>query len=73
VFHAGAVRQAIVDSSRPGAPCLMTSTTTLAGKPVTVLVYPGGSTLYLYEHDELVFYVGTQSKGLARKVVAAFS
>jgi hypothetical protein len=52
---------------------LMTSTTTLAGKPVTVLVYPGGSTLYLYEHDELVFYVGTQSKGLARKVVAAFS
>jgi hypothetical protein len=66
------LRQAIVESSRPGAPELKTSSATLSGKPVTKLVYPGGSTLYLYAHDDLVFYVGTQDEALAGTILAMF-
>ena len=66
------LRRAIVASSRPNAPDLRTGKTTLAGKPVTTLVYPGGAILYFYERGELVFYVGAQEEELAAKVVATF-
>jgi len=60
---------AIVASIRPNAPGLFVDHTTLGGKPVTTVVYPGGSILYLYEHDGRVFYVGTQSKPLAIEAI----
>jgi hypothetical protein len=63
--------RAIVASSRPNAPGLTAGKATLSGKPVTRVVYPGGTKLYLYAHDGLVFYVGTQSEPTAAKVVAA--
>jgi hypothetical protein len=67
----GAVlRSAIVASSRPNAPGLTSATATLSGKRVTKLVYPGGSTLYLYAHRDLVFYVGAQDDALAGKTLA---
>ena len=63
---ATAVRQALVDSARPNAPGLTEATETMGGKPVTAVVYPGdGPTLYLYEYDDLVFYVGTRDHDLA--------
>ncbi len=68
-MSAAALRKAIVASSRPNAPGLAVSRTALAGKPVTMVVYPAGTVLYLYEHDGLVFYVGTQSDALADKVL----
>ena len=67
-----ALRQAIVESSHPNARGLETSTGRLSGKRVTKLVYPGGSTLYLYAHDDLVFYVGTQNETLAGTILAMF-
>jgi hypothetical protein len=67
-----ALRQAIVESSHPNARGLETSTARLSGKRVTKLVYPGGSTLYLYAHGDLVFYVGTQSEVLAGTILAMF-
>jgi hypothetical protein len=69
---ASALEEAIVDSSRPDAPGLTSSAATLSGKRVTALVYPGGSILYLYAHRDLVFYVGTQNKGLAARVLAKY-
>jgi hypothetical protein len=66
------LRQAIVESSRPAAPGLKTSSATLSGKRVTKVVYSGGSTLYLYTHDDLVFYVGTQNEALAGSILAMF-
>lgn len=69
---ASALRRAIISSTRPDAPGLTTSTATLSGKPVTMLVYPGGSILYLYNHGDLVFYVGTQDDALAARVLAMF-
>jgi hypothetical protein len=63
---APAVRQALVDSARPNAPGLTEASETIGGKSVTAVVYPGdGPTLYLYEHDDLVFYVGTRDRDLA--------
>ena len=67
-----ALRQAIVESSRPAAPELKASTATLSGKPVTKLVYPGGQTLYLYANGDRVFYVGTQDEALAGTILAMF-
>lgn len=69
---ASMLRQAIVNSTRPDAPGLRTFTIRLSGKRVTMLVYPGGSVLYLYAHRDLVFYVGTQSEGLAAKVLGLY-
>lgn len=66
------LRQAIASSSRPDAPGLTISTATLSGKRVTMLVYPGGSILYLYAHHGLVFYVGTQNQALAAHVLAMY-
>ena len=39
---------------------------------MTKLVYPGGSTLYLYAHDDVVYYVGTQDEALAGTILAMF-
>jgi hypothetical protein len=68
----GALGAAVVAASRPSAPGLRVSTAVLAGKRVTTLVYATGSTLYLYEHDDRVFYVGTRSETLASEVLATF-
>jgi hypothetical protein len=65
-----ALRRAIVASSRPNAPGLTAAPTTLSGKRVTKVVYPGGSVLYLYAHGDRVFYVGTQNEMLAGKILA---
>ena len=74
VFHvpgmsAAALRDAIVASSRPNAPGLLVDHATLGGKPVTTLVYPGGSVLYLYDSGPHVFYIGTQNRALAAKAI----
>ena len=68
---AAALRRAIVASSRPGAPGSTISRATIAGKPVTLFRYANGSTLYLYEQGDRVFYVGTVRPALAAKALAA--
>jgi hypothetical protein len=74
VFHvagvdAVALRSGIVASARPNAPGLEATPRALGGKRVTEVVYPGGSTLYLYERDDRVFYVGTLDEGLAAEAL----
>jgi hypothetical protein len=69
---ASALQQAIVASSRSDAPGLTSSAATLSGKRETTLVYPGGSILYLYAHGDLVYYVGTQSRALAARLLAMY-
>ena len=64
-MSASRLRRAIVASSRPNAPGLTATPSTVGGKRVTAVVYPGGTTLYLYEHRDDVFYVGTQREKLA--------
>lgn len=76
IFHvpgiaAPSVRQALVDSSRPNAPGLTAATLAVADKSVTAVVYPdGGPSLYLYEHDDVVFYVGTRDQDLAAEFLS---
>ena len=60
-------RDAIVASTRPNAPGLIAEPSTLGGKQVTTMVYPGGTVLYLYPQGERVFYIGTQNKTLAEQ------
>jgi hypothetical protein len=62
--------RAIVSSSRPNAPGLTASTATLSGRRVTKVVYPGGSTLYVYPSGDRVFYVGTQDERLAARILS---
>ena len=66
-----ALRRAIVASSRPNAPGLIARGAIVSGRHVTKVVYPSGSTLYLYTHGDLVFYVGAPSETLAGRVIAA--
>jgi hypothetical protein len=61
--------EAIVASTRPNAPGLVAVPSTLGGKSVTAMAYPGGSVLYLYPQGGRVFYVGTQDKALAAKAI----
>jgi hypothetical protein len=68
-LSANRLRRAIVASSRPNAPGLTATASQVGGKPVTRVVYPGGMLLYLYEHGDDVFYVGTQRDGLAAEVL----
>jgi hypothetical protein len=70
-MSAPALRRAIVESSRPGAPGLVAEPATLGGRRVTAVVYPGGTLLYLYEQGGRVFYIGTQNDVLAAKAIAA--
>lgn len=66
-----ALRNAMVESSRSGSPGLSTGTATLSGKQLTTVLYPANtSILYLYEHDGVVFYVGTQDERLAGEALA---
>jgi hypothetical protein len=60
---------AIVASTRPNAPGLIADPSTLGGKDVTTLIYPGGTVLYLYPKGERVFYIGTQNRALAEKAI----
>jgi hypothetical protein len=61
--------EAIVASSRPNAPGLVAEPSTLGGKTVTEVTYPGGTKLYLYERGDRVFYIGTQNRNLAAKAI----
>ncbi|HZO97599.1 MAG TPA: hypothetical protein VFB42_09540 [Gaiellaceae bacterium] len=61
----------IVAATRPNAPSLQVAAATLAGRPVTRLVYPGGAVLYLEASGARVFYVGTQSERLATRAFGA--
>jgi hypothetical protein len=63
------LRAAIVASSRPNAPGLLAESSTLGTRPVTAVVYPGGTQLYLYEQGSRVFYIGTQNEKLAAETV----
>jgi hypothetical protein len=66
---APALRDAIVRSSRPNAPGLAVSRVVLGGTNVTKVVYPGGSTLYLYANDGVVYYIGAQDEALAARIL----
>jgi len=66
---APALSSAIVRSTRPNAPGLQVSRVTLDGTRVTKVVYPSGLTLYLYPHNGVVYYVGTQNAALAGRVL----
>ena len=64
-----ALRRAIVAASRPNAPGLTAEAGTLGGKPITAVVYPAGTILYLYEQGGRVFYVGSQNQALATRAI----
>jgi hypothetical protein len=66
---ARALRDAIVRSTRPNAPGLAVSRVAVGGRRVTKVVYPGGSTLYLYPDGDVVYYVGTQNQALAARIL----
>jgi len=66
---APALRDAIVRSTRPNAPGLAVSRVVVGGRRVSKVVYPGGSTLYLYPHGDVVYYVGTQDDKLAARIL----
>jgi len=68
-MSAAELADAIVASTRPNAPGLFVDHATLGGKPVTTVVYPGGTVFYLYEQGGRVFYIGTQNKALAAKAI----
>lgn len=58
-ISAPALRDAIINASRPDSPDLTVSSATLAGKRVTSVLNPSeGTTLYLYDYRDNVFYVG---------------
>jgi hypothetical protein len=69
---APALRDAIVEASRPAAPGAAVSSATVGGKPVTALEYASGSTLYLYAAGDRVFYAGSTDEELAGEVLAGF-
>lgn len=65
-ISAAALRDAIINASRPDSPGLTLSTTTLAGKRVTVVLNKSSSaTLYLYDYRGNVFYAGGSGESLA--------
>jgi hypothetical protein len=66
---AHALRDAIVRSTRPNAPGLAVSRVVVGGRRVTKVVYPGGSSLYLYPRRDVVYYVGSQDEKLAARIL----
>jgi hypothetical protein len=69
---AATLAAAILNSSHPDQPGLATSATTIAGRPVTVAANPStGSTLYLYQHADLVFYAGSDDTTLITQYLRA--
>jgi hypothetical protein len=68
---AAALRDAIINASRPDSPSLTVSRATLAGKRVTVLLDgASGNTLYLYDYREDVFYTGGSGQSLAAQFLS---
>jgi hypothetical protein len=58
-ISAASLRKAIISSSRTDSPDLSVSDASLSGKHVTVVVnQASGTTLYLYDHRDDVFYTG---------------
>ena len=76
VFQATAIgaawlRKAIINSSRPDSPDLSVSDASLSGKHVTVLVNgASGTTLYLYDHRDDVFYAGGSEPSVAAQFLS---
>ena len=65
-ISATSLRKAIINSSRPDSPGLSVSDTSLSGKQVTVVVnQDSGTTLYLYDHRDDVFYTGGSGPSVA--------
>jgi hypothetical protein len=63
---AASLRKAIINSSRPDSPGLSVSDASLSGKHVTVVVnQDSGTTLYLYDHHDDVFYTGGSGPSVA--------
>ena len=63
---AASLTKAIINSSRPDSPGLQVSGASLSGKHVTVVVNgASGTTLYLYDHRDDVFYTGGSGASLA--------
>jgi hypothetical protein len=71
-IDAAALREAIVEASRPAAPGSAVSSATVGGKPVTALEYASGSTLYLYAAGDRVFYAGSTDEEVAGEVLRGF-
>ena len=65
-MSAADLRGAIVASSRPNAPGLIAEASTLGGRPVTAVVYPGGTVLYLYEQGNRVLLHRHAEQGARR-------
>jgi hypothetical protein len=64
---AASLRKAIINSSRPDSPGLQVSDASLSGKHVTVVVNgASGTTLYLYDHRDDVFYTGGSARAWRR-------
>ena len=65
-ISAASLRKAIISSSRPDSPDLSVSDASLSGKHVTVVVnQASGTTLYLYDHRDDVFYTGGSGPSVA--------
>lgn len=70
-ISAVALRKAIINASRPDSPSLTKSSTVLAGKRVTVMFNKGsGTTLYLYDYRDNVFYAGGSGESLAAQFLS---
>jgi hypothetical protein len=70
-ISAAALREAIISASRPDTPSLTMSSTTLAGKRVTVVVNESsGTTLYLYDYRDNVFYAGGSGESLTAQFLS---
>ena len=63
------LRDAIVRSTRPGAPGLAVTSAVLSGTRVTKLVFASGATLYLSPQRDVVYYVGTRNETLAARIL----
>jgi hypothetical protein len=65
-ISAASLRKAIIRSSRTDSPDLSVSDASLSGKHVTVVVnQASGTTLYLYDHRDDVFYTGGSGPSVA--------
>ena len=65
-ISAASLRKAIISSSRTDSPDLSVSDASLSGKHVTVVVnQASGTTLYLYDHRDDVFYTGGSGPSVA--------
>jgi hypothetical protein len=70
--RAAALERAIVRGSQVTQPAMRVSRATVAGKPVTTLLFPGSSRLYLYGKGDRVFYVGSVDPKQAAGILKRF-